>query len=118
MIRILGLATFVLILVAAILLPLGAGAAGLIKNTGVGQAPSGVAVNLTTNKIYAANSASNSVSVIDGASSLVTATIAVGTSPSSVAVNRVTNQIYVANAVSKSLSVIDGATNLVTTTIG
>ena len=64
-----------------------------------------------------ANLGSNNVSVIDGATNTVTATIVVGSSPYSVSVNPTTNKIYVANPGSNNVSVIDGATNTVTATI-
>ena len=40
-----------------------------------------MAVNPTTNRIYVANYDSNNVSVIDGASNTVVATVAVGSQP-------------------------------------
>jgi len=85
----------------------------------VGSVPIGMAVNATSNKIYVANSGSNDVSVIDGASNSVAATITDpnAVSPVAVAVNPTTNTIYVANCRSNNLSVIDGATNSVTATI-
>ena len=57
-----------------------------------------MAVNPNTNRIYVANYGSNNVSVIDGASNTVVATVAVGSDPDGVAVNPNTNRIYVANA--------------------
>src|SRR5258708_1369546 len=76
------------------------------KTIPVGNSPDAVAVNATTNTIYVANSHSNSVSVIDGATNTVTATIAVGTLPKGVAVDPATNTVYVTNAGSNSVSVI------------
>ncbi len=73
----------------------------------------GVAVNPGTNRIYVANFVSNNVSVIDGATNSVVATVSMGNGPESVAVNPGTNRIYVANFVSNNISVIDGATNSV-----
>lgn len=76
-----------------------------------------VAVNPQTNTIYAANEQSSNVTVIDGVSNKVTATIAVGNSPTSIAVNPETNFIYVANSGFQhqndrgSVTVIDGKTN-------
>ena len=63
-----------------------------------GGTPAGVAVNPTTNRIYVANQWSNNVSVIDGATNTVVATVPVGTCPEDVAVNPSTNRIYVANS--------------------
>lgn len=85
----------------------------------VGTNPIGVAVNATTNKIYVANSGSNDVSVIDGATNSVVATITDpnAVAPFAVAVNPTTNAIYVANAKSNNISVIDGATDSVIETI-
>jgi YVTN family beta-propeller protein len=90
-----------------------------VATIAVGSASVGVAVNATSNKIYVANSRSNDVSVIDGSSNSVVATITDpnAVSPVAVAVNATTNTIYVANAQSNNLSVIDGATNSVTATI-
>jgi YVTN family beta-propeller protein len=75
--------------------------------------PVAVAVNPDTNRIYVANLMSGSVSVIDGASNTVSASVAVGIYPLSVAVDPYTNRIYVANANSGSVSIIDGDTNTV-----
>ena len=67
-------------------------------------------VNPVTNKIYVANAADDTVTVIDGTSN-ATATVSVGTNPRALAVNPVTNKIYVANFGAASVTVIDGATN-------
>jgi YVTN family beta-propeller protein len=91
----------------------------LIATIPVGSAPNGVAVNATSNKIYVANSSSNNLSVIDGTSNSVVATITDpnAVAPVAVAVNPTTNTIYVANSQSNNVSIIDGATNTVTATI-
>jgi YVTN family beta-propeller protein len=93
--------------------------------------PYGVAVNSVTNKIYAVNGCgtdlscltySGTVSVIDGVSNTVTATVTVGSSPDFPVVNSLTNKIYVGNSCGNdpacaqpyspgTLTVIDGATN-------
>src|SRR6266700_3710580 len=57
----------------------------------VGTAPLGVAANPSTNTIYVANAASNTVSVINGRANEVTATIPVGAAPHGVAADWVTN---------------------------
>lgn len=76
--------------------------------------PVAIALNPVTNKIYVANYASNTVTVIDGTTNTTT-TVAVGTYPLAIAVNPATNKIYVANVSSQSLTVIDGVTNFATT---
>jgi YVTN family beta-propeller protein len=83
----------------------------------VGSDPDGVAVDAMTDMIYVANSGSDTVSVIDGATGTVTATIPVGSEPAGVGVDPVTDMIYVANHNAPTVSVIDGATNTVTATL-
>lgn len=92
--------------------------------------PTGVEVNPNTNRIYVASIADNTqggtfagVSVIDGASNTVIATVTVGNQtpssagPGNVAVNPITNLIYVGSNNPNSVSVIDGAANRVAATI-
>ena len=85
----------------------------------VGSEPLGVAINADTDKIYVANRDSNNVSVIDGGSNTVVATVTDpnAIAPVAVAVNPTTNTIYVANAGSNNVTVIDGTTGSVTATI-
>jgi len=64
-----------------------------------------------------ANNHSDNVSVIDGETNTVTATVPVGHKPIGVAVNPGTNRIYVANNHSDNVSVIDGETDTVTATV-
>ena len=79
------------------------------------------AVNPVTNTIYVGNlnqgTALSTVSVFDGATKTLIATVPVGSQPWAIAVNPTTNLIYVANASSASVSVIDGTTNTVTATV-
>src|SRR5260370_34568936 len=71
--------------------------------------PNAIAVNPAGNKIYVANYWGNDVSVIDGQSNTLTATVPAGTHPVAIAVNPVTGKIYVANQNSNNMNVIDGA---------
>ena len=66
---------------------------------------------------YVANSASNSVSVIDTASNTVTATIAVGNVPEGVVFSADNAHAYVTNFNDGTLSVIDTASNTVVNTV-
>jgi YVTN family beta-propeller protein len=88
-----------------------------IKLGEAGYQPFGIAVNPSTNRIYTANEANNTVSVIDGATNSIVATVSVGSGPCGVAVNPNTNRIYTANHWSDTVSVIDGATNSVVATV-
>jgi YVTN family beta-propeller protein len=57
------------------------------------------------------------VTVINGLTNTVDATVTVGVRPNFLVINPVTNKIYVTNRRSNSISVINGATNTVTTTL-
>jgi YVTN family beta-propeller protein len=57
----------------------------------VGTNPIAVAVNPSTNQIYVANYGSGTVSVINGATNTVIATVTVGNEPDAVALNPSTN---------------------------
>ena len=107
------LAAASLLLAAAAICSLGQ---TLITNIPTQSYPTAVALNPATNKIYVANQASNSVTVIDGATHKTT-TVLTGAGPNAVAINAVTNKIYVANLSGASVTVIDGATNK-TSTVG
>ena len=85
--------------------------------TAMGSTVLGSGFNPTTNKFYTANGASDTVSVLDGVTNKLLATINAGSNPSCVAVNAVTNTIYVTNAMGGSVSVIDGGTDTVKTTL-
>ncbi len=91
----------------------------VIATVPVGNGPLGVAVNPITNRIYVGNYASLNVSVIDGATNSVVATIPLpsGDPPWGVAVNPTTDRIYVSHTLRRSVDVIDGASNSVVATI-
>jgi YVTN family beta-propeller protein len=97
------------ICVAAIA-PRTAQAQSVAATVAAGSEPYAVEVNTVTNKVYVANYASGSVTVVDGATNAATS-VAVGTNPCSIGANWVTNRIYVANLNSQDVTVIDGATN-------
>ena len=101
----------------------------------VGSLPFGVAVNPVTNRIYVANQCGNhllcssfsgTMTVIDGTSYTVVATVTVGSKPYGIAVNPATNLIYVTNYCGNdttcqthngTVSVISGASNTVTASV-
>ncbi len=74
-----------------------------------------VVVNPKTNKIYAANTNSGTVTVVQGLTHTA-AQIRVEDAPVAIAVNPVINRVYVANA-GGSVSVLDGATDQVLATV-
>ena len=67
--------------------------------------------------VYVANQTDNTVSVINGNTNRVTATIGVGDQPEAVAVDPTNDMVYVANYVDDTVSVIDGSSNTVVATI-
>lgn len=89
----------------------------ILTTVNVGSGPVAIAVNTTTNMIYVANSAANTLTVINGSTNTVVTTITVGTQPRAVLVNPSTNKIYVANALDDTIQVINGATNTTIATL-
>jgi YVTN family beta-propeller protein len=77
----------------------------------VGLWPQQIAINAKTNRIYVVNTHADSVSVIDGRTNAVTATVPAGDGPWAVAVDPVADMVYVANRLSDVVTVIDGRTN-------
>ena len=71
-----------------------------------------IAINPDTNRIYVTNSGSGNVSVIDGNTDDVVATVPVGDLPYTITVNRASNKIYVSRTFSDVTVIIDGRTNV------
>jgi YVTN family beta-propeller protein len=94
------------------------GATNATSSVAVGVNPCAVAVNPSTNKVYVANNGTNnitsdsSLTVVDGATLSVLATLPTGHQPAGVAVNPATNRIYVTSD-HEGTSVIDGAADTV-----
>ncbi|MEO0071650.1 MAG: YncE family protein [candidate division WOR-3 bacterium] len=73
--------------------------------------------NTQNDFVYCANWAANNVSVIDGATNAVIATVPVGTWPQALIYSPTNNKVFCLNNMGKSITVIDGATNTVDTTL-
>src|SRR5579885_2782753 len=86
-----------------------------VNTTFNGVFPIGVAFDSSNGYVYVANPNSGSVSVINGATNTVIASITVGFVPYGVAFDSSNGYVYVAN--SESVSVINGATNTVIASI-
>src|ERR1051326_6988017 len=84
------------------------------SNIPVGSKPNSIAFGL--GNIYVTNSGSNTISVIDGKTNKVVATILVGASPHNI-IGSMLGKLYVTNSGSDNVSVIDGKTNKVVATI-
>jgi YVTN family beta-propeller protein len=70
-----------------------------------------------TGIVYVANNVSNTVSVINGRTGTVTATITVGSGAAQAGFNPMTDTVYVTNTTAGTLSVIRGRTGTVTATV-
>ncbi|MCP9496385.1 MAG: carboxypeptidase regulatory-like domain-containing protein [Pyrinomonadaceae bacterium MAG19_C2-C3] len=75
----------------------------------VGDGPTELAVNTTTNKLYVPNFNANTVTVINLNDNTIAATVTGFAQPFAVAVNMTTNRIYVTNYGNGTVSVIDGS---------
>jgi YVTN family beta-propeller protein len=80
----------------------------VIKTIGVGDGPSGVAVDQGDDTVYVTNRTSGTVSVINGRTGLVDDTITVGSDPNGVAVNQRDDTVYVTNEDDSTVSMING----------
>src|ERR1019366_2095141 len=119
------LASLFVFLCAAAILP--AAAQIVLATVPVEQGAYYLAANPVTNKVYVANYCGNdpscantspgTVTVIDGLTNTVDATVTVGVHPAFLVINPVTNKIYVTSRRGNAVYVINGLTNAVTTTI-
>jgi YVTN family beta-propeller protein len=119
------LASLFLFLFATAILP--AAAQTILATVPVGQDGFYLAANPVTNKTYVVNYCGNdpgcgstspgTVTVINGLTNTVDATITVGGHPTFVAINPLTNKLYVPNRRDNTVSVINGVTNTVIKTI-
>ena len=80
------------------------------SNIPVGSKPNSIAFGL--GNIYVTNSGSNTISVIDGKTNKVVATIPSGYLPNGVASDETYSKIYVTNSGSNKVSVINGINNI------
>jgi len=85
--------------------------ASKIATIGVGQGPFAIAANESTNRIYVANYRDAGVSVVNGATNSVLASVATRAYPWAVAVNSATETIYVSHYGSNIVIALFGATN-------
>jgi YVTN family beta-propeller protein len=81
------------------------------KSVSVGDDPVAIAFNPANNRVYVANNRGGTVSVLDGRTDAVVATLNVGKLPYAIAANPGENKVYVSNTFSNLLTIIDGVTN-------
>jgi YVTN family beta-propeller protein len=95
--------------ILAAVLAAGIGQAQYLETTiPVGNTPTSILWNPTSNKVYVCNEQSASVTVIDGATNAVLASIPVADYPTFLAWNSADNKVYCASGESDRLTVIDG----------
>src|SRR6476469_8284927 len=85
----------------------------VITTVPVGELPAGLAVDPITNRIYTADTNSDTSSIVDGATNTLLDEVAAGNTPFSVAVNPITQRVYVANFYGDDITVINAATRRV-----
>lgn len=90
----------------------GTPATGCANYSGCTASPDGIAVDEATNQVYVANFHTGNISVIDGNSNAVIATVPIGTghSPYAIAVDQVTHQAFVLGQSSGNPSAVDAVT--------
>jgi YVTN family beta-propeller protein len=86
-------------------------AAHTSRRVKVGDDPLAIAVNPVTDRVYVLNTTSATVSVLDGKTDTVMATVNVGKWPYVLAANPAENKVYVSNIFSNVITIIDGVTN-------
>ena len=84
---------------------------GSTSSISVGKAPDALAVDPLANRIYVANTGSNNVSVIDGATRTVIATVPAGRIPYAIQVDPGLHKALVTNTYSNFVTEIDGASS-------
>ncbi|MDQ1454066.1 MAG: hypothetical protein QOJ51_5345 [Acidobacteriaceae bacterium] len=90
---------------------------GKTEKVPTGSMPDAVVVDEAANKVYVANYAADSVTVIDGVTMKPVATVAVGHLPQALGIDATRHFVFIANTHSNSVAVMDGATNRVLATI-
>ena len=86
-------------------------AAHTSRSVKVGDDPLAIAVNSASDRVYVLNTTSGTVSVLDGKTDAVIATVNVGKWPYVLAANPGENKVYVSNIFSNAITIIDGTTN-------
>jgi YVTN family beta-propeller protein len=77
----------------------------------VGAEPVSIAVNTANGRAYVANAGDGTLTILDGFSDAVLATVLIGSHPYSVAVDSATGKVYVTHTFGDQLSILDGTTN-------
>jgi YVTN family beta-propeller protein len=87
---------------------------GQMHRVKVGAEPVSVAVNAKTGTAYVANAGDGTVTVLDGKTDAVLATVTIGGRLYSIAADPATNKVFITHTFGDQLSILDGATNTAT----
>jgi len=82
-----------------------------------GSAPNALCYNTQNNKVYCTGEISHNVTVVDGATNGIVATVPAGSRPWALCYNPTNNKVYCADVVSNAVVVIDGRTDGVVASI-
>jgi YVTN family beta-propeller protein len=82
-----------------------------------GQIPCAIAVDSSSGKVFVANYASHSVTVLDDASNTVLATVDVNSWPQAIAIDPGNHRVYVASTHDGTTAVLDATTNSLLSTL-
>lgn len=85
---------------------------GAAKSVHVGAGPEAIAVNGKSGTAYVVSAVDRNVSVLDGNTDSVVATVPTAARPFAIAVDETANKVYVSNIFSDLLTVIDGSVNV------
>jgi len=82
-----------------------------------GEIPCAIAVDYSSGKLFVANYGSNNVTVIEGTTDSVAATVSVGPNPQAIAVDSSNHKVYVASTREGAITVLDGTNHAVLGTV-
>jgi YVTN family beta-propeller protein len=83
----------------------------VVSNFGTGADPTSTAYDVYNHELFVASAGSNDVSIFNGNTFALIATLAVGGSPSAVMFDSTTNEVLVANEATNNVTIIDSASN-------
>jgi len=86
---------------------------GTVRLAKVGANPTSIAIDTVNGRVYVVNAGEGTLSVLDGRTDAVLATLKIGAHPYSIAADSLAGKIYVTRTYSDRLIIIDAATNQV-----
>jgi YVTN family beta-propeller protein len=84
---------------------------GTQSSIAVGRQPNSIAIDPATNRVYVVNAGSGNVSVVDGSSDAVIATVPTDARPYAIGIDASLHRSYVTNTFSNKITVVEGTNN-------